>query len=88
MAKTWNTYVAIHANTDAAIRMWAEAGALSVEHGFFIEEDTAKLMARKGMWLSMQPMEAHGEDAFQFESPISTAKYEARVAGWEPKLLL
>jgi len=81
VAKTWNTYVAIHANTDAAIRMWAEAGALSVEHGFFIEEDTAKLMAKKGMWWSMQPMEAEGEDAFKFESPISTAKYEQCVAG-------
>ncbi|MCO6438242.1 MAG: amidohydrolase family protein [Phycisphaerae bacterium] len=81
VAKTWNTYVAIHANTDAAIQMWIEAGALSVEHGFFIEEDTAKLMAEKGVWWSMQPMDAHGEDAFKFESPISTAKYERCVSG-------
>jgi len=88
VAKTWNTYVAIHANTDAAIRMWAEAGALSVEHGFFIEEDTAKLMAKKGVWWSMQPMDAHGEDAFQFENPISTAKYEACVAGLEKVIAL
>ncbi|MBS0251351.1 MAG: amidohydrolase family protein [Proteobacteria bacterium] len=88
VAKTWNTYVAIHANTDAAIRMWAEAGAMSVEHGFFIEEDTAKLMAQKGMWWSMQPMDAHGEDAFQFESPVSTAKYEACVAGLDKVVAL
>jgi imidazolonepropionase-like amidohydrolase len=81
VAKTWNTYVMIHANTDAAIRQWIEAGALSVEHGFFIEEDTAKLMAEKGVWWSMQPMDAHGEDAFKFENPISTAKYEQCVAG-------
>ncbi|WP_428646882.1 amidohydrolase family protein [Roseibium sp.] len=88
VAKTWNTYVTIHANTDAAIRMWIDAGALSVEHGFFIEEDTAKLMAEKGIWWSMQPMEAHGEDAFQFESPISTAKYEALIAGLEKAVAL
>jgi len=88
VAKTWNTYVAIPANTDAAIRMWAQAGALSVEHGFFIEEDTAKLMASKGMWWSMQPMEAHGEDAFHFESPISMAKYEACVAGLDKVVAL
>lgn len=81
VAKTWNTYVMIHANTDAAIRQWIEAGALSVEHGFFIEEETAKLMAVKGVWWSMQPMDAHGEDAFRFESPISTAKYEECVSG-------
>ena len=81
VAKTWNTYVAIHANTDDAIRLWIDAGAMSVEHGFFIGEDTAKLMAKKGVWWSMQPMEAEGEDAFKFESPISTAKYKQAVAG-------
>jgi len=81
VARTWNTYVLIHANTDAAIRLWIDAGAISVEHGFFITEETAKLMANKGVWWSMQPMEAEGEDAFKFESPISTAKYEKCVAG-------
>ena len=83
VAKTWNTYVMIHVNTDAAIRQWIEAGAKSVEHGCFIEEDTAKLMAKKGVWWCMQPMEATGEDAFKFENPISTAKYEQAVAGLE-----
>jgi imidazolonepropionase-like amidohydrolase len=81
VAKTWNTYVAIHANTDAAIKQWVEAGAKTVEHGFFIEEETAKIMAEKGVWWSMQPMEATGEDAFKFESPISTAKFGKCVAG-------
>jgi len=88
VARTWNTYVMIHANTDAAIRMWIEAGAMSVEHGFFIEEDTAKLMAEKGVWWSMQPMDAHGEDAFKFENPISTAKYEQCVAGLDKVVAL
>jgi len=81
VARSWNTYVLIHANTDAAIRLWVEAGAMSVEHGFFIGEETAKLMAEKGVWWSMEPMEAEGEDAFTFESPISTAKYKEVVAG-------
>jgi len=81
VTKTWNTYVAIHANTDAAIRLWIDAGAMSVEHGFFIGEETAKLMAKKGVWWSMQPMEAEGEDAFKFENPISTAKYKQCVEG-------
>lgn len=88
VAKTWNTYVAIHANTDAAIRLWVDAGAMSVEHGFFIGEDTAKLMAKKGVWWSMQPMEAEGEDAFKFESPISTAKYLQVVAGLDKVVAL
>ena len=43
VAKTWNRYGLIHANTDAAIQLWVNAGAMSVEHGTFIGEDTAKL---------------------------------------------
>ena len=79
VAKTWNTYVAVHINTKAAMKMWIEAGAMSMEHGFFMDDETAKLMAEKGVWWSMQPMDAEGEDAFVFESPISTAKYKTLV---------
>ncbi|MCB1499880.1 MAG: amidohydrolase family protein [Bauldia sp.] len=79
-AKSWNTYVAVHINTKDAIKMWVEAGAMSMEHGFFIDDETAQLMAEKGVWWSMQPMDAEGEDAFVFESPISTAKYKDLVA--------
>jgi imidazolonepropionase-like amidohydrolase len=83
VARTWNTYVTIHANTDEAIQMWIRAGAMCVEHGLFISEETAKLMAEKGVWWSMQAMEVEGEDAYTFESPISQAKYVDCVAGLE-----
>jgi len=78
----WNTYVAIHVNTDAAIQMWIKAGAKSKEHGFFISEATAKEMAEKGVWWSMQPM-TDDEDRLVFKSPISQAKYTQCVAGLE-----
>ena len=81
VAATWNTYVLIHVNTDAAIQMWIRAGAKCVEHGFFIEEETAKLMAEKGVWWSMQAMEVEGEDAFTFETDLARAKYVDCVAG-------
>ncbi|HRW15719.1 MAG TPA: amidohydrolase family protein [Amaricoccus sp.] len=81
VAATWNTYVMIHANTDAAIRQWVEAGAKSVEHGFFIEDETARLMAEKGVWWSMQAMEATGEDAFVFDNEASNKKFVELVAG-------
>jgi len=64
-ARSWNTYVAVHANTDASIRMAIEAGAMSIEHGFLLEEDTIRLMAQKGIWLSIQPL-LNDEDAFKF----------------------
>lgn len=88
VARSWNTYVAVHVNTDAAMQQWIEAGAMSMEHGFFLGEETAKMMADKGVWLSMQAMDAHGEDAFEFESPISTAKYEEVVAGLDTMVAL
>jgi len=65
VAKTWNTYVAVHVNTDAGVRQALEAGALSIEHGFLMSEDTVKLMAEKGAWFSMQPL-LNDEDAIPF----------------------
>jgi len=65
VAKTWNTYVAVHVNTDAGVRQALEAGALSIEHGFLMSEDTVKLMAKKGAWFSMQPL-LNDEDAIPF----------------------
>ena len=54
VTKTWNTYVAVHVNTDAGVRQALAAGAPSIEHGFPMSEDTLKLMAEKGAWISMQ----------------------------------
>jgi len=88
VARTWNTYVMVHVNTNEAIRQWVEAGAMSMEHGFFMDDETAKLMAKKGVWWSMEPMDATGEDAFKFESPISTAKYGQVVAGLDNAVAL
>jgi len=65
VARTWNTYVAVHVNTDAGVRQALEAGALSIEHGFLMSEDTVKLMAQKGAWFSMQPL-LNDEDAIPF----------------------
>lgn len=80
-ARNWNTYVAVHINTKDAMMMWLEAGALSMEHAFFIDDEVAQKMAEMGAWYSMQPMQAEGEIAFTFESPISTAKYLDLVKG-------
>ncbi|MFV8819598.1 amidohydrolase family protein [Haliea sp. E17] len=65
VAKTWNTYVAVHVNTDAAVRQAIEAGVLSIDHGFLMEEGTLKLMAEKDVWFSMQPL-LNDEDAIYF----------------------
>ena len=53
-AENWGTYVAVHAYTDKAVRMCIEAGVKSIDHGPFLTEETLKLMAEKGVWLSPQ----------------------------------
>jgi imidazolonepropionase-like amidohydrolase len=54
-AENWGTYVATHAYTPAAIQRSIAAGVKCIEHAHLIDEDTAKLMADKGIWLSTQP---------------------------------
>jgi imidazolonepropionase-like amidohydrolase len=55
-AENWGTYVAAHAFTPAAIRGAIAAGVKCIEHGMLMDEATAKLIADKGVWLSMQPL--------------------------------
>ena len=55
-AENWGTYVVAHAFTPAAIRVAIDAGVKCIEHGFLMDEATAKLIADKGVWLSMQPL--------------------------------
>src|SRR5215475_9904183 len=55
-AENWGTYVTVHAFTPAAIRRSIAAGVKCIEHGFLMDEDTARLMAEKGIWLSTQPL--------------------------------
>lgn len=55
-ADNWGTYVVAHAFTSKAIRRAVDAGVQCIEHGFLMDEDTAKLIAEKGVWLSLQPL--------------------------------
>src|SRR5499426_552590 len=55
-AENWGTYVTVHAFTPAAIQRGISAGVKCIEHGFLMDEATAKLIAEKGVWLSPQPL--------------------------------
>jgi len=54
-ATNWGTYVATHAYTSNAIQRSIAAGVKVIEHGHLMDEATARLIAEKGIWLSMQP---------------------------------
>jgi imidazolonepropionase-like amidohydrolase len=55
-AQNWGTYVTAHAFTSEAIQQAIAAGVKCIEHGFLMDDATAKLMADKGIWLSTQPL--------------------------------
>ncbi len=56
IAENWGTYVAAHAFTTDATRKAIAAGVKCIEHGFLMDEATARLIAEKGIWLSLQPL--------------------------------
>ena len=86
-ASAWNTYVAVHAYTPDAVRNSIEAGAKVIEHGNLITEETAILMAQKGVWLSIQPF-LMSEEWMLFDDPVSRAKQEIMFKGTESSIEL
>jgi imidazolonepropionase-like amidohydrolase len=54
-AEDWATYVTAHAYPSAPIQRAIAAGVTCIEHGHLMDDATAKLMAEKGIWLSIQP---------------------------------
>jgi imidazolonepropionase-like amidohydrolase len=55
-AVNWGTYVAVHAYTPAAIQRAIAAGVQCIEHGHLMDDASARMLAEKGIWLSMQPL--------------------------------
>ena len=63
-AENWGTYVTVHAYTPASIQRAIAAGVKCIEHGHLMDEATAKLIAERGVWLSIQPLPEELADAF------------------------
>jgi imidazolonepropionase-like amidohydrolase len=75
-AENWGTYVTVHAYTPESIRRSIAAGVKCIEHGHLMDEETAKLIAEKGVWLSTQAFPDELADAFP---PGSLERLKARV---------
>jgi imidazolonepropionase-like amidohydrolase len=54
-AEDWGTYVTVHVYTSRAIQRAVAAGVKCIDHGHLMDEPTARLLAQKGVWLSLQP---------------------------------
>ncbi|HWK72745.1 MAG TPA: amidohydrolase family protein [Povalibacter sp.] len=53
-AENWGTYVTVHAYTPRAIQTAIRGGVRCIDHGQLMDEQTAKIMADKGIWFSSQ----------------------------------
>src|SRR5215467_5304997 len=81
-AENWATYVAAHAYTPETIQRSIAAGVKCIEHGHLMDESTARLIAERGIWLSIQPFPKEFADAFPMGS-AEWGKAQEVLAGTE-----
>ncbi len=81
-AENWGTYVTVHAYTPHSIQQAIGAGVKCIEHGHLMDEETAKLIAEKGIWLSIQPFPDEMADSFPPGSQ-QRARFQEVLAGME-----
>jgi imidazolonepropionase-like amidohydrolase len=86
-AENWGTYVTVHAYTPRAIQTALNAGVRCIDHAQLIDEATAKIVAEKKVWLSLQPFLDNGVSVFPEGSP-NRIKQQTMSSGTENAYLL
>jgi imidazolonepropionase-like amidohydrolase len=81
-AENWGTYVTVHAFTPTAVQRAISAGVRCIEHGFLMDEASAKLIAERGVWLSLQPIAPEMVEVFPPGSD-QQKKFMEALAGME-----
>lgn len=85
-AENHGTYVMVHAYTPRAVQQAIRAGVKCIEHGQLLNDETAALMAERGVWWCLQPF-LDDEDAVPVP-PSSQGKFQAMVAGTDAAFAL
>jgi imidazolonepropionase-like amidohydrolase len=85
-AGNWGTYVGVHAYTPQAIQRALSVGVKVIEHGHLMDDESARLIAEKGVWLSFQPFV---DDGFVPQmSASSMARLRQLFAGTDATVVL
>jgi imidazolonepropionase-like amidohydrolase len=74
-AENWGTYVAVHAYTPRAIQTAIRGGVRCIEHGHLMDEATAELIGRNGVWLCAQPFLNN-----EYSNPMPTPEGQAKAS--------
>jgi imidazolonepropionase-like amidohydrolase len=82
-ASDWGTYVTVHNYSPEGARRAIDAGVKVIDHGQLLDEPTIKLIADKGIWLSIQPFLPVDKSELPKELLTGTkyAKYQLVTAG-------
>ncbi|GGC76855.1 metal-dependent hydrolase family protein [Chelatococcus reniformis] len=67
-AADWGTYATAHAYAPETVQRALAAGVACIEHGHLMDETTARMIADKGVWLSIQPF-LGAEDSVPLTGP-------------------
>ncbi|WP_053231701.1 metal-dependent hydrolase family protein [Sandaracinus amylolyticus] len=86
-AENWGTYVMVHAYTPRAVQQSIRAGVRCIEHGHLVDDETAAMMAARGVWWSMQTF-LDDEDAHPLPTPEGRAKARRVFSGTDQAYLL
>jgi imidazolonepropionase-like amidohydrolase len=87
-ADDWNTYVSVHAYTPKAVQKAIAAGVKVIDHGQLLDDETASLMAEKGIWWSLQPFMEDGSDTRFAEGTPNRIKQKQMYAGTDTAFAL
>lgn len=80
-AENWGTYVTVHAYTPRAIQTAIRGGVRCIDHGQLMDEETAKILADKGIWFSSQAFIANEFANTYPEGSANRAKQQTMFAG-------
>jgi imidazolonepropionase-like amidohydrolase len=81
-AENWGTYVTVHAYTPRAIQAALRAGVKCIDHGQLADEETARMIAEKGAFWSLQPF-LDDEDAVPLPAGQAREKQLEMTRGTE-----
>jgi imidazolonepropionase-like amidohydrolase len=85
-AGNWGAYVGVHAYTPQAIQRAIGAGVKVIDRGHLMDDESARLIAENGVWLSSQPFV---DDGFSPQMPPSSMSRLRQIfAGTEATVAL